>query len=764
MSAHRSPVVLAVSPVGEAGGAEVLLVGVLAGLAGAGADVTLLILGEGPLEALARCRGVPVVVGPAFSLRRPRSVARSAAAVRRTLGPTRPLVVLSSHPKAQIVSRLGCVGARGLAHVTQLYDPPAAACISARLAACLGGLRLAITEETAASYRRWMPARSPVVIPPGLDLAGLRGDASRGDGEAAWERAELGSRRPRVVMVGRLQRFKGSFDLLEAAAVVLARVPDAGFLIIGPDSPIEPTLGAELRAEIDLRGLGRSVAVAGRLDGRDLAATMRDADLLVHPAVREPFGLALVESLALGTPVVAYASSGPATILGGAGASGALVPVGDVLELAEAIAGALSDPSLLAAWQESAPKAAARYDVGAVVDRYLAVLAQATGATTTSCAVTVTSVGVVPPGPSGVRDYGRLLARELELSDVEVAQRWLENPSTEVGTAATISAQLLRLAVTLPRGGVALWHYSPVPYGYRGLPAFGVLLGVLLRLRGCRVVSVLHELAYTYRPGLDGPTGWVRAQLQGLALHAVLAGSSEVVVTTDRRRAALHAHSRWRGKSVHVVPVFPTVPRWEGPASDGDVRFVVGVLGYAGDGVRPDLLLGALRALGPPEGLRLILLGAPGPASPDGQSWRRLAEEEGMLGCLEFTGVVPSSEFGRALAGCAVVASVNEEGPSSRKTTLAVALAQGLPVISIDGYNRWELLVQAQAVRLVPANSAALGRALVELRDQPADRVALGKRGADFAAKHMSVSAAAELLAPLLVGPRPRSTARSGRR
>jgi glycosyltransferase involved in cell wall biosynthesis len=740
--------VLAVSPVGEAGGAEVLLVGVLAGLADAGSDVTLLVLGEGPLESLARSHGVPLVKGPAFSLRRPRSFALAAAAVRRELGLTRPLVVLSSHPKAQIVSRLACLGARGLTHVTQLYDPPAATCVSARLAACLRGLRLAITEETAASYRRWRPAQDPVVIPPGLDLAALRGDAGRGDGDAAWERAGMGSRRPRVVMVGRLQRFKGALDLLEAATAVLARVPEALFLIIGPDSPIEPTLGAALRTEIELRGLGRSVAVAGRLDGGDLAATMRDADLLVHPAARDPFGLVLVESLALGTPVVAYASSGPASILGGTGAPGALVPVGDVDALADAVAGALSDRSVMTAWERSASRVAARYDVGAVVDRYLALLSHAAGAT--SWPAMVTSIGVVPPGPSGVRDYGRLLAEELERSGVEVAQRWLESDGVRMATAATMSGQLLRLAVTLPRGGVALWHYSPVRYGYRGLPGFGVLLGVLLRLRGCRVVSVLHELAYTYRPGLDRPAGWVRAQVQRIALRAVLAGSNEVVVTTDRRHASLQSQNRWHGERVHLVPVFPTIPRWEGPAPGGDGRFVVGVLGYSGDGVRPDLLLKAVRALGPPEGLRLVLLGAPGPGSPDGQRWRRLAEEEGVAGSLDFTGVVSPDEFGRRLAGCTVVALVNEEGPSSRKTTLAVALAQGLPVVSIDGYNRWERLAEAQAVRLVPSDADALGRALVELRDNPLARASLGKRGADFAAEHMSVTAAAEVFAPLL--------------
>lgn len=78
----------------------------------------------------------------------------------------------------------------------------------------------------------------------------------------------------------------------------------------------------------------------------DLAATVRDATLLVHPAHHETFGLVVVEALCLGTPAIAYAAAGPSEILSGGG--GSLVPVGDTVALAAEIGRALADPTLRA--------------------------------------------------------------------------------------------------------------------------------------------------------------------------------------------------------------------------------------------------------------------------------------------------------------------------------------------------------------------------------------------------------------------------------
>lgn len=369
--------VLVVSPVAEAGGAEVLLVGILAGLQERGLRVHLVALGEGPLIELAASRNLRCRQGPPLSFRRPVSVARAIFSVRRAVAETRPDVVLASHPKGQVISRLACVGMQDVTHVTQLYDPFSPGSVSSRVAARLPGLRLAITDETAASWRACNPAIDPVLIPPGVDGRRLLAEAEEGDGDAAWARAGLSGRGPRVVMVGRLQRFKGPFDFLDMAALVLRSDPSVRFLIIGPDSPIEPGLRDELHAAIEAAGVGDAVATAGRLTASDLAATVRDSTLLVHPARREPFGLAVVEALTLGTPVVSYASEGPSMILAGGG--GALVAPGSVPDLARSVLGILADPERLATSSAAARAVAQRFDLATIVARYEEVLTEATG-------------------------------------------------------------------------------------------------------------------------------------------------------------------------------------------------------------------------------------------------------------------------------------------------------------------------------------------------------------------------------------------------
>lgn len=777
MRRSKHPSILAVSPTGEAGGAEVLLVGVLAGLRDRGSVVSLVILGSGPLEDLAISRGLNAIRGPSFSLRGAASIVGPVLAVRHALRTARPDIVFASHPKGQLAARLAALGIANLAHVTQLYDPPSSRVTSTRLAAKLGGLRLTITEETASAYRAWNPNLHTIVIPPGVDGDKLRDEATTGDGNRAWERAHLRGEEPRIVMVGRLQRFKGAFDVVEAAALVRRRRPDARFLMIGPDSPIEPGLRGELEGAITDAGLQDSVCLAGRLSAADLAATVRGATLLVHPAHREPFGLAVVEALALGTPVIAYATTGPSSLLRDGG--GFLVPVGNADALATAILNVLDDVDTLTTLQALAPAVAQRFELSENIERYRAVLNRAVeeerrpatrwraldsasgwrgrrGPLTVAPVDRrplieprpITTVGSVPPGPSGVRDHGHLLSEELRRGGRVTEECWVNSPGTILGSAR-MTARILALALALPSRGQVLWHYCPVPHGWRGIPGPGVALGLVLRVRGCRVVSILHELAYTYRPGLDPPRARIMAFAQRLALKVVLAGSSEVVVTTNARREALDR--RFKRRPVHVVPVFPTIPVAASAVDDDSGSFVIGVPGYAGDGVRPDILVEALALLGDGRSLRTVLLGAPGADSEDGRRWRRLADQHQVPG-MEFTGVVGAPELSRHFASCNVVMLVNEEGPSARKTTLATSLAHGLPVVSLDGYNRWEELVAAGAVRVVPADPQILAATLAELRDSPATRTALAERGRTFAEEHMSLPVAASTFSDLLRG------------
>jgi glycosyltransferase involved in cell wall biosynthesis len=377
MSAERSALsVLAVSPVGVVGGAEVLLLTVLSGLERCGVRTRLIALGEGPLLTEAALWGLhSSESGPRLSLREPATVLRGIHMVRRAARRWRPDVILANHPKGQLLCRLALPAGRRIAHVAMLHDPPDPRAVQDRLCARFPDLRIANTEETSRAYAGMGARPAPTVIEPAVDPQRLADAARRGRAETIFEGCGLPAfTGPRILMVGRMQRFKGGSDFIDMAARLLEDRP-AQFMMIGPDEANAPGVRQELSREIADRGLEASIGVAGRAHSDDLSAAMAQATLLVHPAHREPFGMVLVEALCLGTPVVAYRAPGPTRILARGG--GALVPVGDVAALTATVASALDDGSILDRWRAATRPAAELFEARAMVERYLSALSGA---------------------------------------------------------------------------------------------------------------------------------------------------------------------------------------------------------------------------------------------------------------------------------------------------------------------------------------------------------------------------------------------------
>jgi len=365
---------------------------------------------------------------------------------------------------------------------------------------------------------------------------------------------------------------------------------------------------------------------------------------------------------------------------------------------------------------------------------------------------TVVGVGSVPPDPCGVTDFGRLLGEELRRRGVKVDERWIVNRGMRLGDAGAAAAELLRTARTIPQESVVLWHYSSFAYTLRGISLPGVLFGLLVRHRRVPVVTLLHEPAYNF--GRRGWRGAIQALTQQIALPLVLAGSDVVVVTTSRRARALRLVPRPLRRPVHCVPVFSTLGegRERRPATAGTAPPVVGVLSWGSDGVRPQVLIGALKLLRPTTSPRLLLLGAGGPESRGAEQWLKLGEQAGLGDRIEFTGVIGADELSRRLGSCDLIVFVNGEGPSSRKTTLAAALAHGLPVISVDGRERWRELVDARAVELCAPRPAALSAVMASLLADPRQRRELGSRAQAFYDAHMTLAKAADALEAIVLG------------
>jgi GT2 family glycosyltransferase len=121
-------------------------------------------------------------------------------------------------------------------------------------------------------------------------------------------------------------------------AIEVAEIAGIPLVIAGaPLDPASERLAAGLRERA-----GPLVEFAGAVD--DPRPLLRDASALLHCADREAYGMALVEALACGRPVVAPDAGGPAEIVDQS--CGRLYPPGDAHAAAAALAEAVADPEL----------------------------------------------------------------------------------------------------------------------------------------------------------------------------------------------------------------------------------------------------------------------------------------------------------------------------------------------------------------------------------------------------------------------------------
>jgi glycosyltransferase involved in cell wall biosynthesis len=144
---------------------------------------------------------------------------------------------------------------------------------------------------------------------------------------------------PVLAFVGRLDRAKGIFELLASFRDVQAALPEARLVIAG-DGP-EALAVRKQAAEY-----GGSVEVLGRVPNGSVPELLARSSLICVPAAGEPFGMALLEAMAAGRPVVAAESAG-ADALVQIGRGGDVVPPGDVGRLSRSLVGLLADRDLL---------------------------------------------------------------------------------------------------------------------------------------------------------------------------------------------------------------------------------------------------------------------------------------------------------------------------------------------------------------------------------------------------------------------------------
>jgi glycosyltransferase involved in cell wall biosynthesis len=236
----------------------------------------------------------------------PRSAAASAIAglaheVRTLVRRTRPSVLVAWNMRALLacVPALARIGERPrlvFAHNDFLPGPWIGRTI--RAAARRADLIVCLSE---AIQRDLDMAGDVRVVPAGVDLV-------------RFSPAGEPARDAPVLVLSAIEPWKRP----ELALDVAARLPGLRLKVAGePIGAAGAALLASLRRRAAAPDLSGRVELRGRID--DPVSALREAPALLHCADHEPYGLALVEALACGVPVVAPAAAGPLEIVGGGG-------------------------------------------------------------------------------------------------------------------------------------------------------------------------------------------------------------------------------------------------------------------------------------------------------------------------------------------------------------------------------------------------------------------------------------------------------------
>ncbi|MBZ5733664.1 MSMEG_0565 family glycosyltransferase [Nocardioides sp. TRM66260-LWL] len=228
---------------------------------------------------------------------------------------TRSIAVLSDAFAAErdrydVVHAQDCISAnaalpclRTIHHLDHFTTPELAACHERAVVA--PSARVCVSRVVAEEVREgW--GLSPVVIPNGVDAARFAAAAAASPDAVAGRAAWAGRLGRYVLALGGIEPRKGSLDLLEAFARLRDQPTghDLRLVFGGGETLFDYR---DYRAAFDARcaALGVEPVVLGTLTEDELPTLVAQADALAMVSTREGFGLAALEALAAGVPVVA---------------------------------------------------------------------------------------------------------------------------------------------------------------------------------------------------------------------------------------------------------------------------------------------------------------------------------------------------------------------------------------------------------------------------------------------------------------------------
>lgn len=327
-----------------------------------GATWEVIFLEEGPMVDEVGRMGWEATVVPAGRARDVHRLQRTVRAISSIARSNRAETILGWMAKSNLYAGPAAVLA-GIPGVWYQVDAPKFGNPLGRVAMAMPANGVITNSKTIEQQQqRIWPRRRTRVVYPGVDGTIFNAD-NLPSPQSARSQLGLPPDGPLIGMVGRLQRWKGMHSLVQAMPAVLREHPGANCVIVGGPHPFEPDYPAFLDSVIKDCAVKDRVLLTGYQPNVEM--WMQAMDIVVHASREEPFGLVVLEAMALGKPVIAANSGGPVEIITD-GVQGVLFSYGDSEALGRAIRRFVNDPG----FAERVSKAGHSRALDFTTDRY----------------------------------------------------------------------------------------------------------------------------------------------------------------------------------------------------------------------------------------------------------------------------------------------------------------------------------------------------------------------------------------------------------
>lgn len=165
-----------------------------------------------------------------------------------------------------------------------------------------------------------------------------------------------------VLSLGRLEERKGTYDILEAAPLVVHEIPGVHFNLAG-DGDVE-----EVKKSIEGNSWQKNISILGWVEGQEKESAFREASVFLLPSYHEGLPLALLEAMSYGLPIISCPVGGIPDAIEDA-VSGVLIEPGNVSAMVSSLINLLNDKKYSSKLGRAARKQAqAKFEAQIVLD------------------------------------------------------------------------------------------------------------------------------------------------------------------------------------------------------------------------------------------------------------------------------------------------------------------------------------------------------------------------------------------------------------